>query len=402
MGELSGRPWEASHMANVGTSWRVRIAGLGLGVAVIAIVPGPQPLAQSAAQAATEHAPASPTRAQLNVWRRSMAVTARPKRGCFVAAYPQTQWAEVRCVAAPQVPLRPRSDGARLAQTVGDGSDFSAAVAGEATLAEGSFDSVNGVASESGNGTANAYTLQLNTGFFSTRTCSGGAAGCKGWEQFIHYNDPGSTSIGFIQYWMLGYGSPCPSGWTTYDTDCYTNSTYGVVVPTQTIATLGKITLTGTAPSGTTDDAVTVSLDGELYSVSGQSYFPDLAQHWNASEFNIFGPGNGSQAAFNAGATLVVRTGMNRGAAGAPSCDVEGFTGETNNLNLVSTPAAQIGSDLPSIVFTENYAGIPIPATCVALQAQQPATDGPMPLWTLGGLGVGLMGIASRRLKKGA
>jgi len=389
-------------MANLGTSGRARIVALGLSLVVIAIAPSGQPLAQSAAKAASEDTPVPPTRAQLEVWRHSMVVAARPTRGCFVAAYPQMQWTEAHCVAAPKVPLRPRSGGARLAQTVGDGSDFSAVVAGEAILGEGSFDSVSGVTSESGAGTANAYTLQLNTEFFSTKTCSGGAAGCKGWEQFVHYNDPGSSSIAFIQYWMLGYGNACPSGWTTYGTDCYTNSTYGVVVPTQTIATLGQITLTGTAPSGTTDDAVTVSLDGELYSVSGQSYFPDLAQHWNTSEFNIFGPGNGSQAAFNAGATLVVRTAMNSGATGAPSCDAEGFTAETNNLNLVTTAAGETGSKLPSIVFTESYANTPKPATCVPIQAQQPATDGPLPLWTLGALGAGLLGIASRGLKRAA
>jgi hypothetical protein len=203
---------------------------------------------------------------------------------------------------------------------------------------------------------------------------------------------------------MLGYKNACPSGWTTYGADCYTNSTYGVEVPTQTIATLSQITLTGTAPSGTADDTVTVSIDGVLHSVSGQSYFPDLAQHWNTSEFNIFGPGNGSQAAFNAGATIVVRTAMNIVATSAPSCDVEGFTGETNNLTLVTTPAAETGSTFPSIVFTENYSGTPQPATCVSIEAQleQSATDGPIPLWTLGALGAGLLGIASRRLKRPA
>jgi len=138
-------------VANVGISGRARIAGLGLSVVVIAIVPGGgQPLAQSAAQVPGAQAPASATRGQLAIWRRSMVVTARPTRGCFVAAYPQMQWTEAHCTAAPKVPLRPRSGGARLAQTVGDGSDFSAVVASEATLGEGSFDSVSGVTSESG------------------------------------------------------------------------------------------------------------------------------------------------------------------------------------------------------------------------------------------------------------
>jgi hypothetical protein len=344
------------------------------------------------------------TASPLQVWRRSMVLTARPSHACFFARYPQMQWTDVQCVAAPSVALRPRRGGARVAQTVGDGSDFSAVAGGEATVGEGSFDSVTGVSSEIGGGAVNAYTLQLNTQFFSTKTCGNGAAGCQGWEQFVFYNDPGSTSIGFIQYWLLGYGDTCPSRWMPNGNDCYINSTYGVAVPTQTIATLGEITLTGTAPSGTTSDSVTVSIGGDLYSISGESYFPDLAQHWNTSEFNIFGPGNGTQAAFNAGATLAVRTAMNGGLSGAPACDAEGFTAETNNLTLVNTPVAEAAGAFPSIVFTENSAGTPTPATCVALQAQseQPATDGPMPTWTLGSLGAALLGIASLRLKRAA
>jgi len=91
-------------------------------------------------------------------------------------------------------------------------------------------------------------------------------------------------------------------------------------------------------------------------------------------------------------------------ATSAPSCDVEGFTAETNNLTLVTPPAAETGSTFPSIVFTENYSGTPQPATCVSIEGQveQSATDGPIPLWTLGALGAGLLGIASRRLKRPA
>src|SRR5690349_9997933 len=32
------------------------------------------------------------------VWRKSMARGQRPKKGCFVASYPQTTWKEVPCV----------------------------------------------------------------------------------------------------------------------------------------------------------------------------------------------------------------------------------------------------------------------------------------------------------------
>jgi hypothetical protein len=106
-----------------------------------------------------------------------------------------------------------------------------------------------------------------------------------------------------------------------------------------------------------------LSIGNTLYSVTGNSYFPDLAQHWNTSEFNIFGPGNSSQATFNTGSTVVIRTAMDNGTA-APSCVLEGFTAETNNLTLTGTPSAESGALWPSIVFTQTNAGTPTSATC--------------------------------------
>ncbi len=315
----------------------------------------------SAAHPATPAAQA--LRAESEVWRRRMARTPRPRKGCFVTTYPQATWQQVQCAAAPQLPLLPRKGGGARLETVGAGTDFSSRTAGDTLTAEGSFTSVTGVTSESGGGAANNYTLQLNTEFFSTTACSGGLSGCQGWEQFIYYNDPPSTSFAFIQYWLINYGSTCPGGWTFYQGSCYTNSAEGVIVPNQTIATLGEMTLTGVAPAGSSGDSVTLSIGNTLYSVTGNSYFPDLAQHWNTSEFNIFGPGNSSQAAFNTGSTVVIRTAMDNGTA-APSCVLEGFTAETNNLTLTGTPTAESGASWPSIVFTQTNAGTPTGATC--------------------------------------
>jgi hypothetical protein len=354
-----------------------------------------------AADAQQQSAPSTKT---LTAWRRSSVNAPRPTRqGCFRLDYPNTAWTPTKCLIPPNIPFRPRHGASRGLQTVGDGTDFSAQVSGTAVTMEGSFDSVTGVTSEVGAGVANEYTLQLNSEFFPTTTCNGAQSGCQGWEQFIFFNaDTPSQSFAFIQYWMLDYGATCPRGWTSDGAaDCYRNSVNAAVAPVQTIATLGDVTLTGVAPAGTTDDSVTVSTGTTLYSVIGNAYFPDLAQHWNTSEFNILGPGNGSQAVFNTGATMVLRTAVNSGTAPA-SCLEEGFTAETNNLTLEAVTVAQEEAEWPSILFTQSNTGTPTPASCVGLAAVSAPTidsDGPIPLWALMALGAALIGIAEHSIR---
>src|SRR5713226_1993174 len=41
-------------------------------------------------------------------WALSMHKKAAPKKGCFTAAYPGTEWREVPCVPAPPFPAVPR------------------------------------------------------------------------------------------------------------------------------------------------------------------------------------------------------------------------------------------------------------------------------------------------------
>jgi hypothetical protein len=361
------------------------------------------------AEAQQQTAPSSaPVKDVLKSWRRSALRTPRPNsRGCFRTQYPDVTWAATSCRTPPAIPFRPHHGGAGRLQTVGDGTDFSAQIPGTAASMEGSFDSVSGVTSESGAGVANAYSLQLNSEFFPTTTCAGGQAGCNGWEQFIFANLAStSESVAFIQYWMLGYGASCPHGWTSEEgTDCFRNSSDGVVVPIQTIASLGQITLTGVAPSGPTDDSVTVSIGGTLYSVMGDANFPDFAQHWNTSEFNVFGPGDSSQAVFNTGSTITVRTEVDSGTA-APACIAAGFTAETNNLTLTTPAVVPQDSASPSIVFRQSNPGGATPATCASLQAAQTDSgdsgdsDGPMPWWALAALGAVIAGIAGRRLNR--
>jgi hypothetical protein len=79
----------------------------------------------------------------------------------------------------------------------------------------------------------------------------------------------------------------------------------------------------------------------------------NLGAAWKDAEFIIAGDGRGSQATFNAGSTIVVRTTVHSGSRNAPTCVKEGFTGETNNLNLVGTAAVGTGPS-PAVVSTQS------------------------------------------------
>src|ERR1035438_72046 len=105
-------------------------------------------------------------------WHRSMSRTPLPKKGCFKATYPSTEWQEVPCTTPPSFPLRRMRGRGRESDpnVVGGGSnDVTAQVAGFISTAEGSFISVNNGISETGTDpntgktTADTYTLQLNT-----------------------------------------------------------------------------------------------------------------------------------------------------------------------------------------------------------------------------------------------
>jgi hypothetical protein len=144
---------------------------------------------------------ASPPNEVLHNWRRGMTQVPVPRPGCFTANYPNTRWQEVPCVTPPAVPFPP----ARGPQpdTIGNGHDASAEVTGLISTAVGSFDSVTGVTSESGPNGANEFSLQLNSSFFITSTCSGAQNPplCKGWQQFVLSSFQANAA--YMQYWLL-------------------------------------------------------------------------------------------------------------------------------------------------------------------------------------------------------
>ncbi len=192
-----------------------------------------------AAQAADHEAQAKAT------WRASIAKTAPPAKGCFTADYPSLAWVAVACGVAPERPYVPRAGHAGY--TVGDGNDYAAVVTSLITSTTGTFTKIKGLKSETDEGDANTYSLQINSQFFSSPTCSGASnpKSCLGWEQFVYSSSSGAA---FMQYWLIDYNNKCPSGWYTYSTDCYKNSA-AVGVPLQVITQLGNLTLEGAAGS---------------------------------------------------------------------------------------------------------------------------------------------------------
>jgi hypothetical protein len=293
-----------------------------------------------------------PTAEQRGNWRKQLQAAPRPTKGCFTATYPETQWREVPCKQPPTKLYTPRVGGTTQTTTVGgSGPDLTAVVTGHVTQAEGSFDSVTGVT------VMPAYSLQLNTNFFSTSTCSGAPSPrtCQGWEQFVYE----SSGTGFIQYWLINYGpvtASCPApqgahcvagsastdGWCPVILSgalfCVVNAASAVPAIAEPATSLNLMHVTGAAAhsGGATTDSMTVTVGTSAFSANGDNRFPDLPTQWQQAEFNVFGNGGGDEAVFNSGVTLVVRTQVDNGTTNAPMCNTGGFTGESNSLTLAS------------------------------------------------------------------
>jgi hypothetical protein len=314
-------------------------------------------------------------------WNKSMIRKPAPKKGCFTAAYPQTEWQEVPCVPAPPFPQPPRQGPPP--NVVGGGNDIAAqAPSGFISQAIGKFENVTNVTSESGPignsgpSIANAYSLQINTNFFTSTVCAGSPnPGCQGWQQFV-YSNSGSSGAAYIQYWLIKYNKPCPAGqsWNQFsftnssDIYCWKNASTGAVgVPNQPITNtnLGSLTFSGQVSS--TGDRVTLSTGTNMYMRPGDNAV-NAAQGWTIAEFNIFGDGGssagGGQASFNAGASFNTRTEILYGGTSAPICAATGFTAETNNLSFGPTAPAATGPG-PALIFQESIAG-GAPSHCAA------------------------------------
>ena len=283
------------------------------------------------------------------IWREAIVQTEVPAQGCFQASYPSLTWNRVECVVAPNIPYIPRSGG--ISQTVGNGHDYAAEVTtGLINKTIGSFPKVTGVKTERGILGANDYSLQVNSDFMNTPACDGAKnpAQCLDWQQFVYSS---GYHVAFMQYWLINYNNPCPSGWFSYSNDCYTNSN-GVTVPQEVITKLHTLKLSGSAKKGGIDTLV-FTVGTQAYSTTGEDSVVDLATAWKESEFNVIGDGNGSEAVFNSGSSITVKVAVSNGTKNAPTCAANaGTTGETNNLNLGSCSGT--GGSSPFIEFTES------------------------------------------------
>lgn len=343
-------------------------------------VPAAQaPAVESAPSRSATEQDAPPQRpvADHEEWRKSLAVAPKPSGGCHAATFPDRQWREVPCKTPPTKLFLPSLKGTTDLNTVGgSGPDFAATVTGHITRAEGSFDSVTGVTATP------AYSLQINTDFFDTSTCSGSpntptaTGGCRGWEQFVYH----SSGVGVMQYWLIQYGptgTMCPTprsascdgshvftdGWCPIKLGtsanpiyCVVNAAAGVPATAQAATSLGQLRVRGTAAgvSGATTDAMAVTVGGTAFAANGNNYFPDLGTKWREAEFNVFGDCCNQQAVFNSGVNAVVRIETDSGTRLGPGCDRRTFTAESTNLTLQNTPPSAATSGLPALVFAQS------------------------------------------------
>ena len=351
-------------------------------------VPSPAPDVGLQAKKATTTSEAR-EREKREKWRRQMVRTPRPGKGCFQADYPDTRWHEMPCGKSNgKLYLPSPGKTTRLDQVGGSGQDFTAVVTGQISQAEGSFDSASVTSESNSFGTANAYSLQLNTNKMPTTSACNNApdkANCQGWEQFV-YDSSGSTQI---QYWLINWGAPgsqCPTprgascaqgsasgdGWcpqtVTGFTDvlCVVDAASPPTASSEPATSLTQLTVTGIAGAGSTADSMVMSVGGHATTGSGGNYFPDLGNLWTSAEFNVFGDSGGDQAVFNTGASAQVRTAVTSGTTTGPGCIIQSTTAESNNMTLSNTAPAAVKGSAPALLFSEINPAVGAAATCAA------------------------------------
>ncbi|HEY2345082.1 MAG TPA: hypothetical protein VGH80_04280 [Xanthomonadaceae bacterium] len=315
---------------------------------------------------ATSSAFAAPSEEQAQaIWRNLVHTNPAPAEGCFHASYPSTTWVKDQCFRAPHRYMHaPHRGNSGQWETVGNGNDDVISVSGLISQTIGSFPTVTGVTSEKGVGVAlfggggilgpNEYTLQINSQMDQTSAACKNHSGCTTWWQGVmapDYDVQGKSSV-FIEYWLLGYGSTCPSGWDSDGSgDCVKNSNY-TSAPDEPITKLGSEKLSATVVSGG-NDTVVYTVGTTAYSFSAKDSVLYLASNWHQSEFNVVGNAGGSKAQFNTGSSVTVKIAVSDGSTAKPTClKNAGTTGETNNLTLKTCTAT--GATQPYIQFTES------------------------------------------------
>jgi hypothetical protein len=327
---------------------------------------GPAATPPSSQQAAPGQVLSAEERQKREEWQQAISQKPVPKKGCFDSSYPSLEWREVPCGPPSKDPNRPLPRADVLAN-----SDVAAVVVGPMiSSATGRFESVTpaGVTITgpyNGINLANAFTLQLNSQFFTTAACAG-VAGCTGWQQFIYSQNQCGGPCVFVEYWLLNFGAKCPMGqpWIQSGNDCWFNSNQNHNAPAVTAAQLQGTTLTGTA--GAAQDTVVLTSPAGNANATANSSVLGLSLQWNTAEFNIFGDCCSSETSFSPGTTVVTRTLVSNGTDNAPTCQALKFTAETNNLSFGPAAPPQTGPG-PAVIFTMSSAG-GSPVACAAAQ----------------------------------
>lgn len=370
--------------ALVRRSGLVRWFGLLSLVTLVTLVIGPAVLAPAAQASApaTLMQPATAARQRAAHWEHAVASLPSAGSGCFQAAYPELLWHRTHCHAAPH--LRRAAKAARSTpRTVGTGNDYAAeAVGGTITSATGTFTDVSPGITETSRpqnqGTAQptVFSLQMNTqDTLKTSLCATGTtpASCTGWEQFVYTSETHTVSI---QYWLLTYGkTTCPATWTLTSTtgSCVTNSpAVPYTGPKIGVADLGSTVFTASATKGGTD-VLTISYDGHAARLATPDSRLFLAGGWSALEFNVFGNATRAEAVFGPGTTIEPEIALTDGALSAPTCQITGTTGETNNLTLSQTAPIATRAK-PTAAFVETNQGPSAPSCATVAGSLAPAT----------------------------
>lgn len=336
------------------------------------------PIGTAGASPASESVPSREGRRE---WRSTMARTHLPKKGCFRASHPNTEWKEVPCsrtstrarpsfmqpnAATSEPPVAasfysagevasgsPKPLAAGQPYAVGLGKDYSARVSGTISAVYGWFPTVSGVSWEHDSaGTYNAYSLQINSNRFYSPLCNTAPnpnPSCNAVAQFV-YGSSGTSAVVLIEYWVFNYnGTSCPSGffWDAAGGGCRADHSASQEVAVEDITSLADLELRAYAASGGLDEVYFFTAD-DLIIANAQDSPINLAQSWNWVEFNIFGPAGAGKGWFSPGSTISVRADIESSTptVASPTCVAGGITAETTDLQVIASsccPHAGVG-----------------------------------------------------------
>jgi hypothetical protein len=320
---------------------------------------------------------------RLKDWHESMSRATPAAAGCFHAEYPSTQWKAAPCGVAPPHHLHAPPPTGFGVETVGGSGSYLTANLPTGTpisYASGSF-GTSAITGENSNGTANSFSVQMNTNRFSTPACNG-VAGCVGWQQFFFESSPvDGQGYAAIEYWIFGYyPGQCPSSDFRYIAGTALTAAGCVKVspvmwaPLQVIQNLTAISVDASANTASGLDQNSVAIGTGRYLVSMPDSVLTASSGWTSSEFNVFGDYNGAQATFGSGTVITTKLSLGNGVNTSflsYSTGLNSTTAESNNLSLGVICSYESGIQ-PYIMFQENLGGTPL-TTCPTPPPSLPA-----------------------------